>query len=319
MKCYSPRVLYEDPRTRTKPFRVNCGLCMGCRLNKAREWAVRCIHESSMHSSNCFLTLTYNDEQLPPDLSVDKREMQLFMKRLRKKFEDRRIRFYGCGEYGSNISGRYGNSIHGRPHYHICVFGLDFEDKTLWRGGEIKTGLKGMQYKRGKNPLYRSAQLEKLWSKGFSTVGELTVESAGYVARYVTKKIVGDREMVINGIKYKNAAEYYDGREPEFALMSRRPGIGSDWINSFMSDVYPKDFFTINGKKFKPPRFYDGRYMKWCSQNHEDFLTWEDYEELKKNRKEGRTYETTTRLNEIEKYDKEITKPLIRKLERTEI
>ena len=149
---------------------VPCGQCIGCRLERSRQWAIRCSHEAQMHEKNCFITLTFSDEHLPEDRSVDVRHFQLFMKRLRKRYGDG-IRFFHCGEYGDHF---------GRPHYHACIFNHDFEDKKIWKqsgSGEI---------------IYRSASLEELWPYGYSSVGEVTFESAAYVARYITKKVTGD-------------------------------------------------------------------------------------------------------------------------------
>jgi len=224
------------------PRTVPCGQCSGCRLERSRQWAVRCHHEASLHENNCFITLTYNDEHLPPDRSLTIREFQLFIKRLRKKYGNN-IRYYACGEYGEN---------YGRPHYHACLFNHDFTDKKLWKQSRD-------------NPLYRSASLEALWidpetkkSLGYSSVGEVTFQSAAYVARYIMKKRLG-----------KNQDEYYvyiddDGvvhqRLPEFTLMSRRPGIGAGWLQKFATDVYPDDFVIINGKRVRPPRYYDQNF-----------------------------------------------------------
>jgi hypothetical protein len=104
------------------PIKVACGQCIGCRLERSRQWAIRCVHEASLHEHNSFITLTYNDENLPADGSLDVRHWQLFMKRLRKRHGSG-IRYFHCGEYGSK---------HRRPHYHACLFGLDFPDKKLW-------------------------------------------------------------------------------------------------------------------------------------------------------------------------------------------
>ncbi len=155
-----------------RPVNIPCGQCIGCRLDKSKQWAIRCVHEASLYDNNSFITLTYNTEHLPEDRSLEVRVFQLFMKRLRKRFGTK-IRFYACGEYGDQ---------NGRPHYHACLFNHDFQDKKLW--------------KRGKDPsldLYRSADLEKLWPYGYSSIGEVTFQSAAYVARYIMKKITGPK------------------------------------------------------------------------------------------------------------------------------
>lgn len=216
-----------------------CGQCVGCRLERSRQWAVRCMHEAQMHTKNCFITLTYNNEHCPKDFSLDYRDFQLFMKRLRKRFKDVNIRFYMAGEYGESYD---------RPHFHACIFGFDFEDKRYFRRTE--TG----------SILYTSKILEDLWPFGYSTIGDVTFESAAYVARYIMKKQTGD-----NVSRY----EYCDletgeliKRKPEFNKMSLKPGIGMKWLEEYEDDVYPHDHVIIRGKKSKPPRYYDNLYKR---------------------------------------------------------
>lgn len=200
-----------------------CGSCIGCLLRRSRDWAVRCIHEASLYEDNCFITLTYDEDNLPSDGSLDKSHFQKFMKRLRFHF-GQGPRYFHCGEYGSKLE---------RPHYHACLFNFDFPDKVLWSS------------RRGVS-LYRSSSLERLWPYGFSTVGAVNFNSAAYVARYILKKKFGDNSV------------HYGKRLPEYTTMSRRPGIGYDWFQKFKSDVFPRDFVVVNSKlKVKPPRSYD--------------------------------------------------------------
>lgn len=223
------------------PIRVPCGQCIGCRLERSRQWAIRCVHEASLYEKNCFITLTYSNEYLPKDGSLVLEHFQKFMKRLRKRFGSG-IRFFHCGEYGAKG---------GRPHYHACLFNFDFSDKEVW---SVKDGIK----------LYRSKALEELWSDpvtdvpyGFATVGEVTFESAAYVARYILKKQKGDLAIfhynTINPLTGEITAE----RSPEYVTMSRRPGIGKGWYEKFKSDVYPGDFVEFRGQRFRPPKYYD--------------------------------------------------------------
>lgn len=186
MPCYHPLDAWRpDPSTGSKKLifsynakhchspkpdlQVPCGQCVGCRLERSRQWAIRCVHEASLHQHNCFITLTYADEHLPPNNSLVYEHFQLFMKRLRKKYGEG-IRFYMCGEYGENF---------GRPHFHACLFGHNFPDLKLWKTVN-------------KQKLYRSAELETLWPFGHSSVGTVTFESAAYVARYILKKVSGE-------------------------------------------------------------------------------------------------------------------------------
>jgi hypothetical protein len=249
MPCYHPLsayqcadgsiVFYESKRHDTvKSLSLPCGQCVGCRLERSRQWAIRCMHEAQMHTENCFITLTYDNAHLPSDRSLHYRDFQLFIKRLRKRYPGRRIRYYMAGEYGEKL---------GRPHWHACIFGLDFHDQKLWE----RTPAGSL--------LYRSQELELLWPFGYSTIGRVTFESAAYVARYIMKKVTG-----------KNAVEHYQeidpdtgeitNRTPEFTKMSLKPGIGYEWYKQYTSDVYPHDYVVVRGKKVKPPKYYDKKY-----------------------------------------------------------
>ena len=228
------------------PVSVPCGQCIGCRLERSRQWALRCVHEAQLHQDNCFITLTYDDDHLPVDRSLNLEHFQKFMKRLRKRYGDG-IRFFHCGEYGENF---------GRPHYHACLFNFDFSDRELW---SVREGVR----------LYTSKSLQDLWTFGFSTVGEVTFESAAYVARYVMKKVTGpsaeDHYIYVDEI----TGQVYE-RKPGYVTMSRRPGIGKAWIDTYMDDVYPGDFVVLNGVKCRPPRFYDGVFERVCAHDADE-------------------------------------------------
>ncbi len=245
MACFSPIKGYRAPGGQVVfnpkmgwidlPVVVSCGQCKGCRLERSRQWAVRIMHEAQMHEQNCFLTLTYDDEHLPEGQSLEVRDFQLFMKKLRKKMGP--VRFYHCGEYGDQ---------YGRPHYHACLFGVDFSEDRV-----VESEVRG-------NKNYSSPRLDELWPGGHAVLGTLTFESAAYVARYIMKKQTGER-----------AEEHYrwiDGegnvwdRKPEYTTMSRRPGIGKEWLHKYGSDVYPSDFVVVNGKRARPPKFYDSQF-----------------------------------------------------------
>lgn len=220
------------------PATLPCGRCIGCRLAQAKTWAIRCVHEASLHPNNCFITLTYSDDNLRVAPLADgtfnvgtlvKRDIQLFMKSLRKRFPCVRIRFFCCGEYGAKLF---------RPHYHLILFGFDFHDKVFFK----KTPVGSI--------IYRSALLEERWKHGYSSVADVTLDSAAYVARYCLKKRSGDQ-----------VEDHYKGLCPEFSLMSRKPGIAREWLEQFSSDVYPHDYVVISkGIKCKPPRYYDKIY-----------------------------------------------------------
>lgn len=217
------------------PILVPCSKCIGCKLERSRQWAVRCKHEAQLHPENCFLTLTYSREHLPIDYSVHPRVMQLFFKKLRKSIYPKQVRFFLGAEYGD---------LNLRPHYHIILFNHDFHDKIFY-----ETTPRGDQ-------LYTSPALSKLWPYGLSTLGAVTFESAAYTARYSTKKITGPKASDFY-LREHPDHHFICRVRPEFGLMSRRPGIGKGWLEKYKSDVYPSDEVIMNEVPSKPPRFYD--------------------------------------------------------------
>lgn len=243
MACYCPMTAYRTRDGITfsrsasltgEPFDLPCGQCIGCRLEKSRQWAMRCMHEKRLHRVSSFVTLTYDNENLPAGASLNKRDLQLFMKRLRKA-RGPGVRFYACGEYGDQTM---------RPHYHAILFGVDFPDRRVWSTAKDRT-------------TYDSQELVELWPSGRNVIGDVTFESAAYVARYCMKKITGDA-----------AADFYthvddDGvvteRQPPFTVMSRRPGIGSGYYEQFGHEVRAHDSVVVNAREVRPPRFYDTR------------------------------------------------------------
>ncbi len=212
-----------------------CGRCVGCRLERSRQWAVRIMHEAALHDANSFITLTYNDDHLPCDNSLNHSHFQGFIKRYRKRVYPLKLRYYVAGEYGDDRS---------RPHFHACIFGHIPDDLRLH--GKSESG----QY------IYTSAFLASLWPFGYSSVGELTFESAAYVARYVMKKITGPNSDRHYEVVDSSTGEISD-RRPEYCRMSLKPGIGADWFRKFSSDVYPHDHVFSRGRPAKPPRYYD--------------------------------------------------------------
>lgn len=256
--CYEPLTAYRAKRlnengkrpvvfNRNSGFtdmelQIPCGKCLACQLKRARTWAIRCMHEAQLHQDNIFITLTYSPENLPPGKTLVKSDFQKFMKRLRKKFPRSKgdsIRYYMCGEYGGKNK---------RPHYHAILFNFDFPDKVFWR------------FNGRNDKIHRSEILEALWPQGFSEIGSVTMESAGYVARYVQKKVFGEEGFQeYNDIDYETG-EITNERVPEYSASSKRPAIGKEWYERYKTDIYNKDFFTFNGVKFKAPRYYDNLY-----------------------------------------------------------
>lgn len=190
------------------------------------------MHEASQHDDNCFITLTYSEENLPWDGSLNKDHFQTFMKRFRERTKTK-IRYFHVGEYGEALN---------RPHYHALIFGYDFPDKELWTSNDgIDT--------------FTSELLGKIWPWGFSTVGACTWESAAYCARYATKKITGP---AADAHYWRQTFTDLEVRlQPEYATMSLKPGIGATWFTEYKDDCYPSDYITHRGKKHKIPRYYD--------------------------------------------------------------
>jgi hypothetical protein len=217
------------------PMEVACGQCLGCRLDRVRQWATRIVHEGSLHDRQCFLTLTYDAAHLPEGQRLVKSHLQLFMKRLRSFLGGKRVRFFACGEYGGDL---------GRPHYHMILFGEDFSADRKKHSGN------------GGNTLYSSETLSRLWGMGFCSIGSVTPGSARYVASYVIDKFTGDGAPEHYRYLEPLTGEIFDRPSP-FVVMSRRPGIGADWFDRFGDDVYPSDFAILGGQRVSVPKFYD--------------------------------------------------------------
>ena len=265
MPCFSPLTGYKDTSGRlvfkstgtVSSMKVPCGQCIGCRIDRTRAWAMRCVHESKKHNHNSFITLTYAPRHLPHGGNLQIKDFQDFMKRLRKPLPPRSVSFFHCGEYGDDpsdithlsrsvITPR--GTVLGRPHYHALLFGIDFLDKTPWK--KSHTG----------DQIYRSEALDKLWGKGHASVGAVTEQTAAYTAGYIFKKINGDL-----------AEDHYtclldEGGfiqlQPEYITMSRRPAVGADWIATYADEVYWSDQVIFRGHPTKPPRFYDKQLKK---------------------------------------------------------
>lgn len=212
------------------PIALKCGQCFDCRKARAAEWAIRCMHEAQMHDANSFVTMTYDDEHLPSPPHLQVRDFQLFAKRTRKALGP--FRYFHCGEYGDDG---------GRPHYHAILFGLDFYgDRYAWK--QTPAG----------NILYRSPTLEKLWPAGHSLIGHVAYDSANYVASYTYK---GKSSLINNTDKVTGEL-----RQPQYATMSLKPGIGQTFYDRYKSDLFPSGTVVVNGHERKTPKFYETLY-----------------------------------------------------------
>lgn len=249
MPCYKPIQAWMDcdkdsPRRVVSsrasgrlyvPIALPCGKCIGCRMEHARQWAMRCVHEAECHDYNCMATLTYDDEHLPDDGSLRGDDVKLFLKRLRKALEPKKIRFFLAGEYGGKM---------GRPHYHILLFGIDFQRDESYTKDDPRPHIDVIQ---------------KAWGLGHVRVDKLVYGTVAYVARYCLKK-------------QEQEVDYCDKatgviRSREFTRMSRRRGIGYAWIKANYADTYSDDTIIMSPKcKSRPPRFYDKHYAETSSE-----------------------------------------------------
>lgn len=263
MPCYHPLIMYEHATkksingkklivskptrnpTEWKTIELPCGQCIGCRLEYSKQWATRCVLEAKLYKYNYFITLTYSPENIPTVPHIDKdtgeyidmgtlkkRDVQLFLKRLRKYYKDNfnheGIRFYLAGEYGENTE---------RPHYHAIIFNLPIPD------------LKPYFINHEHQQIYTSEIIDKIWGLGITSVGEVTYQSAAYVARYIMKKQKGGGEPELS-------------RLPEFTQMSLKPGIGTEYYNLKKEEIqkYDELILPVRGghvASIMPPKFFD--------------------------------------------------------------
>lgn len=249
-----------------KQLVIPCGQCVGCRLEYSRQWADRCYLEAKMHQHNYWLTLTYDEDSIKSLLKrsvrrdtgeivkvpmLNKRHLVGFIKRLRehwkRKYNIEGIKYYGCGEYGT---------LNHRPHYHISIFGLDIPDLDLW-------------YTRDGFPTFKSEEINRIWGMGRVTINRNTWQTSAYTARYMLKKLKG-----------REAKEAYEeaGVEPEFAICSRKPGIGRSYYEAHKEEIYANDGITFLKAKGgattrKPPRYFDRLYQ---AENPEKFQEYQE-------------------------------------------
>lgn len=235
LEAYRPAnggpVRFTKPTTGVPHYKIElpCGQCILCRLEHARQWAVRITHEATLHDENSFVTLTYRDEELPEHNSLNYAHLQKFWKRLRKEVGP--LRYYAVGEYGDHTN---------RPHYHACIFGHAFVDNRVVL--RTKPTL-----------LWTHPLLEEAWGHGNVSIGALTFESAQYTASYVTKKLNNKRRYVRID---QETGELVPLVQPK-AFMSLKPAIGREWLSMYGDNVYDHDHVIINGRRQKPPKYYD--------------------------------------------------------------
>lgn len=255
MTCFTPakawqletgRVVFAERGNIAREITLPCGQCVGCRKQRAQDWAVRITHESQMHRYSWFVTFTYDESHVPENQSLDYRHFQLFLKRLRKSRKTP-LRFFVAGEYGERTL---------RPHFHACLFGVHFPDMVNYRKSPS-----GFQ-------LWKSAELDALWGLGFCSIGYLSVDSAQYCAGYINKKIIASEKSPSKARQHYARVNPATGEvhyvKPEFAVMSRNPGIGKPWFDKYKADCLPRDYCVIDGKKLQVPRYYS-QLFKACN------------------------------------------------------
>jgi hypothetical protein len=223
MRCTNPIILTKNVDRKKYPdgLEVPCGKCFLCRITQRKEWSMRMIHELTDWQRASFITLTYENEKLPPNASLNKKHLQDFFKRVRYYLakQDRNIKYFACGEYGSQTE---------RPHYHAIMFGLGLEPE------DKKVVMVNWPFCDWDQPTIKS--------KSF---GIAEPHSIGYVAQYIDKKLTGDL-----------AEEEYQlkGREPIFSLKSN--GIGKNYVLRNRDHIINQERITVNGVVQSFPRYY---------------------------------------------------------------
>lgn len=286
MSCHNPyvarithsgKVLFHRPvgnGSNLQAILIRCGKCENCRMHDAAQWTTRCYLESQRYEKNLFITLTYGPKHIPKDGQLDTMAVPALMKRLRKFVYEHRwssalrkyvkrpleeirganarpsdktnlIKYFHCGEYGAKRL---------RPHYHICLFNFDFEDKIPYA------------YKNGYFR-YKSPTLDYLWTdreykeyypkikdpvehnrKGICDIGDMNQFTIAYTARYILKKKNMDKRIKLRGLV------------PEFTSMSK--GIGEYHFNKYYKNFYHLGYIRIEGRKYPIPRYYDKKLEK---------------------------------------------------------
>lgn len=233
MQCTNPIKLFKKELEARFPdgLLVPCNKCLACRIQKRKEWSMRLLHELAHWDKSVFVTLTYTKENTPPNGSLVKKDLQKFIKRLRKSldsYDGRKIRYFACGEYGEK-SRMLPNGIvtmGERPHYHLIIFGLSiFEQQFVVR-----------------NWSYCDWSNDKILRGSFGLAEALSIE---YVAGYIHGKLSGSE-----------AEKEYDnkGRESVFRLMSK--GIGRDYVVNNSEQLVDQKGSSVRGHMRSLPRYY---------------------------------------------------------------
>nr|DAK00873.1 MAG TPA: Replication associated protein [Microviridae sp.] len=273
---------------------IPCGQCLDCRIAHSKEWAVRCMLESKYHDNNWFVTLTYDEYNLPrkeficPENGLYmqipylvKSDVQKFLKRLRKRLygsSKGELRYFLCGEYGDTTY---------RPHFHLILYGLSLKDLVLYKSSGF--GAKMIFY-------YNSKLLSDIWGKGFVVVAAVNQQSCAYTARYALKKVdfmqsesyakakLSEYDPQLEGVDKLMSYLVCSGYIPKpFALMSRNPGIAREYFDENAGIIYKYD--QIPGMPVKSLKYYDRLYDKLSDFTHREL---EDIKVKRQERAEAR-------------------------------
>lgn len=273
--------VWLDPEPGADLVLVPCGACLGCDTAVSRDWALRCFHESLLHTetfsdleltaqvpNSCVVTLTFDEEHLPKDGALDHEYFQRFMKRVRiwharrwkrqgRSGPPNEIRYFMCGEYG----------LLGRPHFHAVLYGVEFGDRYVEqsRDGQLNT---------------MSAELDALWCEpvapglpptkiGRAAIDEFHFAAASYVSGYVAKKSqVPHRGPWLEDVDCQTGEVTIRPYKPEYRKMSTRlpvlpngtrqdGGLGARWLVENLVEVYEEDSCRLSKWRFRPPKYYD--------------------------------------------------------------
>lgn len=227
-------IFHQPERHANKPIELPCGKCIGCRSDKALDWTVRMTHEASLYEYNQFVTLTYDEENIPHDFGLHHKHYQDWIRKLRKHYPEISLRYYMCGEYGE---------INSRPHFHAAIFNLNITDLEQYS-------------ERDGHKTFTSKKMTKIWGKGNVIMGEsLTPQSCAYIAGYMLKELKAiDQEHGFRITDLETGQEF--DRISPYQRMSNRPGIGRNWIEKYQTDTFPDDFIILDGKRFPVPDYY---------------------------------------------------------------
>lgn len=259
MRCTSPKTVWENPEggrpifslwsgvAPGREFLIGCGKCLGCQLDRSSSWATRAVHEARYFDRKCFLTLTWRDEDMPGNPGEARYEIRKFQVRFRKEFGSGH-RFFGCMELGKQFC---------RPHGHLLVYGEDF-----------KAGAFAVPGGSREHPLWSNPVLDRLWPFGFASVGELTQESASYVARYVVKKVGQPSTVRLVHPVTGEVAEWPTVYRPFYPL---RPALGVRFLEEFSEDVW-SGLRARGGARIPIPRAYSKRLKADDPERHDQLV-----------------------------------------------